>query len=97
MKLKPLEDKIVIQVIKEEQTSTSGLIIQTSGDEKPSEGIVVAIGPGITLQDGSKVIPELELGDKVVFSKYSGTTVDVDGEEYLILPYRDIFVVLGNA
>lgn len=97
MKLKPLEDKIVIQVIKEEQTTSSGLIITTSSDEKPSEGIVVAIGPGITLQDGSKVIPELEIGDKVVFSKYSGTPVDVDGEEYLILPYRDIFVVLGNG
>ena len=97
MNLKPLEDKIVIKVIKEEQTSTSGLIIQTSSEEKPSEGIVVAIGPGITLQDGSKVVPELEIGDKVVFSKYSGTNVDVDGEEYLILPYRDIFVVLGNG
>jgi chaperonin GroES len=96
MNLKPLEDKIVIKVIKEEQTTSSGLIITPSSSEKPSEGIVVAIGPGITLQDGSKVIPDLEVGNKVVFSKYGGTPVDVDGEEYLILPYRDIFVVLGS-
>jgi chaperonin GroES len=94
--LKPLEDKIVIEPVKEEEVSKSGLIITSSGNEKPSEGVVVAIGPGITLQDGSKVVPELSVGDKVVFSKYGATEVEHDGKDYLILAYRDILVVLGE-
>lgn len=96
MNLKPLEDKIVIKVIKEEQKTASGLVLATASEDKSNEGTVVAVGPGITLQDGSKVVPDVVVGDKVLFSKYGGTPVDVEGEEYLILPYRDIFVVLGN-
>jgi chaperonin GroES len=93
--IKPIEDKVVVKVIVEEQKSVSGLIITPSGDNKSNEGTVVAVGPGIVLHDGSRVVPDVSVGDHIVFSKYGGTEVTVDGEDYLILPYRDIFVILG--
>lgn len=95
-KLKPLEDKIVLQVEKEtEKTSTGGLIIQTMQEEKPQEAIVLAVGPGITFGNGEKMVPDVSVGDKVLFSKYQGTEVTVDNEKYLIISYRDILAVLG--
>ncbi len=90
--LKPLEDKVVVKPIKEEQTSSSGLIIQRANEEKPSEGIVIAVGPGVTFGNGTKLEIDLKPGDKVMFSKYSGT----EYEEYLILPYKDIFAVISE-
>ena len=95
-KLKPLEDKIVLKVEKEsEKTSASGLIIQTMQDEKPQEAIVLAVGPGITFGNGEKMVPDVNIGDKVLFSKYQGTEVTVDNEKYLIVSYRDILAVIG--
>jgi chaperonin GroES len=95
-KLKPLEDKIVLQVEKEtEKTSAGGLIIQTMQEEKPQEAIVLAVGPGITFSNGEKMVPDVNIGDKVLFSKYQGTEVTVDNEQYLIVSYRDILAVLG--
>jgi chaperonin GroES len=94
--LKPLEDKIVLKVEKEaEKTSAGGLIIQTMQEEKPQEAIVVAVGPGITFGNGEKLIPDVKVGDKVLFSKYQGTEVTVDNEQFLILSYRDILAVIG--
>jgi chaperonin GroES len=94
--LKPLEDKIVLKVEKEsEKTSAGGLIIQTMQEEKPQEAIVVAVGPGITFGNGEKMVPDVKVGDKVLFSKYQGSEVTVDNESYLILPYRDILAVIG--
>lgn len=93
--IKPLEDRVVVRPIKEEEkTSASGLIIAGSKEERPNEAIVVAVGPGITLGDGTKMIPDLSVGDKVVFAKYQGAEVTVDGEDYLILAYRDIVAVI---
>ena len=95
-KLKPLEDKIVLQVEKEtEKTSAGGLIIQTMQEEKPQEAIVLAVGPGITFGNGEKMVPDVSIGDKVLFSKYQGTEVTVDNEKYLIVSYRDILAVIG--
>ena len=95
-KLKPLEDKIVLQVEKEtEKTSAGGLIIQTMQEEKPQEAIVLAVGPGITFGNGEKMVPDVSVGDKVLFSKYQGTEVTVDNEKYLIVSYRDILAVIG--
>lgn len=95
-KLKPLEDKVILQVEKEaEKVSSGGLIIQTMQEEKPQEAIVIAVGPGITFGNGDKMVPDVNVGDKVLFSKYQGTEVTVDGEKYLILGYRDILAVLG--
>jgi chaperonin GroES len=95
-KLKPLEDKVILKVEKEtEKTSAGGLIIQTMQEEKPQEAIVVAVGPGITFGNGEKMVPDVSVGDKVLFSKYQGTEVTVDNEKYLILSYRDILAVIG--
>jgi chaperonin GroES len=94
--LKPLEDKVIVKVEKEaEKTSASGLVLAGMQEEKPNEAIVVAVGPGIRLNDGDLVVPDLKVGDKVVFSKYQGTEITHDGEDYIILAYRDIFAVLG--
>lgn len=94
--IKPLEDKVVLELPKaEEKTSASGLIIAGSAEEKPSEGIVVAVGPGATFADGSKMTIELSAGDKVIFSKYSGSEIQHEGKDYLIVPYRDIFAVIS--
>jgi chaperonin GroES len=93
--LKPLEDKIILQVEKEaEKKSAGGLIIQTMQDEKPQEAIVVAVGPGMTFGDGTKLVPDLSVGDKVVFSKYQGTEISHDGQDYIIISYRDIVAVI---
>lgn len=95
-KLKPLEDKIILQVQKEEESvSSSGLIIQAIKEEKPQEAVVIAIGPGITFSNGTKLDMDINVGDKVLFSKYQGTEINVDGEDYLIVAYRDILAVLG--
>lgn len=91
MEIKPLEDKVVIKPIKEEQTSASGLIIQRVSEEKPSEGIVIAVGPGVIFGNGSRLEIDLSPGDKVAYSKFAG----VEFEDYLILPYRDILAVIG--
>jgi chaperonin GroES len=94
MSLRPIEDKIVVKRNKvEEEKSTSGLII-ASNKEVSNEGVVVAVGPGITLQDGSKVVPDVKPGDKVVFSQYGGTEISHEGEDYLVITIRDLFAVI---
>lgn len=94
MSLKPLEDKIIVKREKlAEEKSTSGLII-ASNKEVSNEGIVIAVGPGITLQDGSKITPDVKPGDKVIFSQFGGTEVTHNGEDYLIITIRDLFAVV---
>jgi chaperonin GroES len=94
--IKPLEDKVVIQpIVEAEKTSASGLIIQTMEKEKPTEGIVLAVGPGARFADGSLMKIDLQPGDKVLYSKYSGTEIEHENEKLIILPYRDIFAVIG--
>jgi chaperonin GroES len=95
--IKPLEDKVVVKpVVEAEKKSASGLIISTLEKEKPTEGIVVAVGNGATFADGTKMTIDLNVGDKVIYSKYSGTEIEHDGESLVILPYRDIFAVVGE-
>ena len=94
--IKPLEDKVVVKpVVEAEKKSASGLIISSLEKEKPTEGIVVAVGPGATFADGNKMVPDVAVGDKVIYSKYSGTEIQHDGEDLVILPYRDIFAIIG--
>ena len=94
--IKPLEDKVVVKpVVEAEKKSASGLIISTLEKEKPTEGIVVAVGNGATFADGSKMTIDLNVGDKVIYSKYSGTEISHEGKDLVILPYRDIFAVIG--
>lgn len=96
--IKPLNDKVVVKVIKEqEKTTSSGLVLAGMQEEKPSEAIVVAVGPGLELDNGVLMKPDLNVGDKVAFAKYQGTEVQFDGEDYLILAYRDIVAVIGES
>lgn len=94
--IKPLEDKVVVKpIVEAEKTSASGLIIAALDKEKPTEGIVVAVGPGATFADGTRMVPDVSVGDKVIYSKYAGTEIQHDNEDLVILPYRDIFAVVG--
>jgi chaperonin GroES len=94
-KLKPLEDRIVVKPSEEEQTTSSGIVIPDTAKEKPQEGTVVAVGPG-RFEDGARVPLDVSVGDKVIYSKYGGTEVKVEGDEYLVLSARDVLAVLAK-
>jgi chaperonin GroES len=91
--LEPLEDRIVVKPGEEEETTVSGIVIPDTAKEKPQEGEVVAVGPG-RFEDGSRVPIDVKVGDKVIYSKYGGTEVKVDGDEYLILSGRDVLAIV---
>ena len=91
--IKPLEDRIVVKTLEAEQTTASGLVIPDSAKEKPQEGEVLAVGPG-RFEDGQRLPLDVAVGDKVIYSKYGGTEVKYDGEEYLILSARDILAIV---
>ena len=92
--IKPLEDQIVVKTLEAEQTTASGLVIPDSAKEKPQEGEVLAVGPGRIDDNGQRVPLDVAVGDKVIYSKYGGTEVKYDGEEYLILSARDILAIV---
>ena len=93
--LKAVQDKVIVEPIEEDQVSSSGLVLSTFGKESPDQGLVIAVGPGIMLGDGEMMVPEVEVGQTVVFSKYGGTDVEHEGKSYKILPYRDILAVIS--
>ena len=93
--LKPLDDRIVVKPDEEEETTASGLVIPDTAKERPQEGEVIAVGPG-RFEDGTTRVPmDVKVGDKVIYSKYGGTEVKIDGEEYLILSGRDVLAVIA--
>ncbi|HOG13718.1 MAG: 10 kDa chaperonin [Synergistetes bacterium ADurb.Bin155] len=94
MKLKPLGDRIVVKVLTQEEKTRGGIVIPDTAKEKPQEGEVLAIGSGRVLENGQKLPLEVKKGDKVLFSKYGGTEVKIEGEELLILSERDVLAVL---
>src|SRR5581483_1726233 len=95
--IKPLEDKILVQANEAETTTASGLVIPDTAKEKPQEGTVVAVGPGRWDEDGEKRIPlDVSEGDVVIYSKYGGTEIKYNGEEYLILSARDVLAVVNK-
>ena len=94
MKLKPLADRVVIKPSPAEEKSRGGIILPDTAKEKPVVGEVVAIGPGKVTDDGKTVKPEVKVGDKVLYGKYSGTEVTIEGEEYLIMREADIFAIV---
>jgi chaperonin GroES len=97
MGIRPLEDKVILELpTKEEKKTDFGLIIAGTADEKPQEAIVLAVGPGLTFADGSKMTIDLRPGDKVLFSKYQGTEISFEGKDYLVVAYRDILAVMGE-
>jgi chaperonin GroES len=93
--LKPLADRVIIKPSEAEETTKGGIILPDTAKEKPIEGTVVAAGPGKIADDGKTVKPEVKVGDKVLYGKYSGTEVTVEGEEYLIMRESDIFAIIG--
>ncbi len=94
MKFKPLHDRIVVRRVKEEERSAGGIIIPDTAKEKPSEGEIVAVGPGARDDNGKYVALDVKEGDRVLFGKWSGTEVKIDGEELLIMKESDIMGVV---
>ncbi len=94
MKVKPLQDRILIKRVEEEAKTKGGIIIPDSAKEKPQEGLVVAVGPGKVTENGTLVAPAVKAGDRILFGKYSGTDIKVDGVEHLILREDDILAIL---
>ncbi len=93
-KLKPLADKVVIEKAAESTVTKSGIVIPDNAKEKPQTGKVVAVGSGKVLDNGTKVAPEVKVGDTVYYSKYSGTEVKIDGKEYIILSESDLLAIV---
>jgi chaperonin GroES len=94
MKIRPLQDRVIVKRVKEEEKTKGGIIIPDTAKEKPIEGEVTAVGSGKTLDDGTVRKPEVKPGDRILFGKYSGTEVKIEGEEHLILREDDILGVI---
>ena len=94
MKLKPLADRIVIKPSPADEKSRGGIILPDTAKEKPVIGEVVAVGPGRVSDDGKKIALEVKVGDKVLYGKYSGTEVTIEGDEYLIMREADVFAIV---
>jgi chaperonin GroES len=94
MKIKPLHDRVIVQRIQEEETTKGGLIIPDSAKEKPIEGNVLAVGSGKTMDNGQVQPLEVKKGDRVLFGKYAGTEIKIEGEEHLIMREDDIIAIV---
>lgn len=93
--LKPLADRVVVKKLEAEEKTAGGIVLPDSAKEKPQQGEILAAGPGRFDEKGNRQPMEVKVGDKILFAKYSGTEVKIDGVEYLILAERDILAVLG--
>jgi chaperonin GroES len=94
MKLRPLQDRILVQRVEEETKTKGGIIIPDTAKEKPAEGVVKAVGNGKVADDGNRVALEIKVEDRILFGKYSGTEVKIEGEEYLIMREDDVLGVI---
>ena len=94
MKVKPLADRVIVKPAEAEEKTASGIIIPDTAKEKPMKGEIIAVGKGKTADDGKFVAMELKVGDKVLYGKYSGTEVTIDGEEYLIMRESDVYAII---
>ncbi|NLG85261.1 MAG: co-chaperone GroES [Firmicutes bacterium] len=95
MKIRPLADRVVIKSMEEEEKTPSGIVLPDTAKEKPQKGRVLAVGPGKVLEDGTRQPMEVKVDDVVLYAKYAGTEVKVDGEEYLILRESDILAIVS--
>jgi chaperonin GroES len=95
MNLTPLADRVIIKPSEAEETTKGGIILPDTAKEKPIEGTIVAAGPGKVTEDGKTVKLGVKIGDKVLYGKYSGTEITVEGEEYLIMRESDIFAIVS--
>ncbi|HIE50557.1 MAG TPA: co-chaperone GroES [Armatimonadetes bacterium] len=93
MTLKPLGDRVVVEVLEEEEKTAGGIVLPETAQQKPQEGKVLAVGPGKVLENGQRVPLEVKVGDRIIFSKYGGTEVTLEGKDYLILDSDSILAV----
>jgi chaperonin GroES len=94
MKIKPLHDRVIVKRVEEEETTKGGIIIPDTAKEKPVEGKVIAVGDGKITDDGKRQPLEVKKGDKILFGKYAGTDINIDGEEHLIMREDDIIAIV---
>jgi len=97
VKLQPLADRVVVKALDREEKTKSGIVLPDTAKEKPQEGEVLAVGPGKMGDDGKRLTPEVQVGDKVVYSKYGGTEIKIDGVEYLILKESDVLAIVKKG
>ena len=97
MKFRPLHDRVVVKRVAEEEKTKGGIIIPDTAKEKPMEGEVVAVGPGARDEKGALVAPDVKAGDRILFGKWSGTEIKLDGVEYLIMKESDIMGILEGS
>jgi chaperonin GroES len=94
MKIRPLADRVVVQPVEQGEKKQGGIIIPDTAKEKPQQGKIIAVGPGRIADSGEKIAMEVKNGDKVLYGKYSGTDVTIDGKDYLILRESDILAII---
>ena len=94
MKIQPLADRILVKVLEAKEVTKGGIVLPDTAKEKPQEAEIVAIGKGKVGDDGKAISPEVKVGDKILFAKYTGTEITVDGKEYLILKEEDILAIV---
>ncbi len=95
MNIRPLHDRVIVKRVEEETTTAGGIVLPGSAAEKPSQGVVLAVGNGKALDDGTVRALEVKVGDKVLFGKYAGNEVKVDGEDLIVMREEDIMGILG--
>ena len=96
MNIKPLGDRVVVKVLESEEKTKSGIVLPDTAKEKPQQGKILAVGTGRILENGAKVPLDVKAGDKIIFSKYGGTEIKIDGDEVLILAERDILGIVAE-
>ena len=97
LKIQPLGDRVVVKALARETVTKSGIVLPDTASEKPQEGSVLAVGPGRVLDNGKRIEMDVKAGDKVLFAKYAGTEVKLDGEDYLVIRESDLLAVITNG
>ena len=95
MKLEPLDDRIVVEPMEAESPTKGGIVLPDTAKEKPQKGTVISVGPGRVADDGKRIPPTVKKGDKVIYARYGGSEIDVDGKEYMILRESDVLAKIG--
>jgi len=95
LKLRPLGDRVWVEPIEQEETTASGIVLPETAKEKPQEGKVLAVGPGLLTDKGERQVPEVKVGNRILFAKYSGTEIKQEGTKYLIMRETDILAIVG--
>jgi chaperonin GroES len=96
MSLRPLHDRVIVKRVEQETTTSSGIVIPDSAAEKPDQGEVIAVGPGKRGDDGRRIEPDLKVGERVLFGKYAGQAVKLEGQELLVLREEDVVAVVNH-